>query len=375
MPPQRLGDSTWRDRTGRRAAHRRGRAERILGPIAAALVATVVLAVAAVWLTAPRQDRGVASGPSATASVCARGGLRDRPRAAAPSATPLPPLLRNGDLPSVTSVLVRSDGAAPRRRPVDRDARSVRLSVPTRVATTVVARPGGGWLCICVDWTAMRSDGPAGLRAVLQPVDADGTAGQAREIRTLTGVPDPAQALGSGSPLVDAGTSVSDDGRFAFVGWSVRDGEDWKAGLDVVDIGSGEVVTTVPVPLANPDVKTDRPIIRVAPAATPVAGRQHDPRVELLVRRRSHDRRTARGHRSLDLDLRWSQGRPAGRRRVHISRLVRRVRAGPCRRRPLLRPVLRRVRADPLQADRTGRNGRGRPGRAGEQLAAPTVAI
>jgi hypothetical protein len=135
--------------------------------------------------------------------------------------------------------------------------------------TTVVARPRGGWLCICVDWTAMRSDGPAGLRAVLQAVDADGTPGQAREIRTLTGVPDPAQALGSGSPLVDAGTSVSDDGRFAFVGWSVRDGKDWKAGLDVVDIGSGEVVTTAPVPLATPDVKTDRPIIRVAPGATP----------------------------------------------------------------------------------------------------------
>jgi hypothetical protein len=81
-------------------------------------------------------------------------------------------------------------------------------------------------------------------------------------------VPDPAQALRSGSPLVDAGTSVSDDGRFAFVGWSVSEANDWKAGLDVVDIASGEVITTASVPVVTPTVGTDRPIIRVAPAAT-----------------------------------------------------------------------------------------------------------
>ena len=234
-------------------------------------MATVVLAVAAVWLTAPRQDRGVASGPSATApsvtAPSASGQTSHPPASAAPSATPLPPLLRNGDLPSVTSVLVRSDG---RLHVVDLSTGTLGPSVIGRHSgpTTVVARPGGGWLCICVDWTEMRSDGPAGLRAVLQPVDADGTAEQAREIRTLTGVPDPAQALGSGSPLVDAGTSISDDGRFAFLGWSVRDGADWKAGLDIVDIASGAVVTTAPLPVVTPDVKTDRPIIRVAPAAT-----------------------------------------------------------------------------------------------------------
>jgi hypothetical protein len=103
---------------------------------------------------------------------------------------------------------------------------------------------------------------------VLQAVGEDGTAEPAREIRTLTGVPDPAQALGSGSPLVDAGTSVSDDGRFAFAGWSVRSGADWKAGVDVVDVKTGEVVATIPVPVVTPVVQTDRPIIRVAPGAT-----------------------------------------------------------------------------------------------------------
>ena len=266
MPPHRLGDSTWRDRTGRRTSHRPGRAERVLGPLAAALVASVVLAVAAVFLTAPREDRGVASGPSATAPSGSGQGSRP-PASAVPSATPLPPLLRNGDLPSVTSVLVRSDG---RLHVADLATGTLGPSVfgPHSGGTTVVARPGGGWLCICVDWTEMRSDGPAGLRAVLQPVDADGTAEQAREIRTLTGVPDPAQSLGSGSPLVDAGTSISDDGRFAFLGWSVRDGADWKAGLDIVDIASGAVAATAPLPVVTPDVKTDRPIIRVAPAAT-----------------------------------------------------------------------------------------------------------
>src|SRR4051812_353986 len=270
MPPQRLGDATWRDRTGRRGGHRRGRAERIVGPIAAALVATVVLALGAVWLTTPHADRGLASGPSATAASSAGPTTTSSSRPTAKgsqAATPLPAFQLNGELPTVTSVLVQSDGDF---HVADLSTGELGRAVVGRHSgsTTALVRPGGGWVCVCVDWTLMRSDGPAAARIVLEPVAADGTAESAREIRTLDGVPDPAQALNAGTPLVDAGTSVSPDGRFAFVGWSVRDRAAWKAGLDVVDLASLEVVATVPVPVVDPAVKTDRSIIRVAPAAT-----------------------------------------------------------------------------------------------------------
>jgi hypothetical protein len=270
MPPQRLGDSTWRERTGRGVTHRRGRAERTIGPIAAALVATVVLALGAVWLTTPHADRGLASGPSATAGSSAGPTTTSSSRptpSGSHAATPLPAFQRNRELPTVTNVLVRSDG----------DFHVADLSTGTLGravvgghlgSTTALVRPGGGWVCVCADWTVMRSEGPGAARIVLEPVAADGSAEAAREIRTLDGVPDPAQPLSAGTPLVDAGTSVSADGRFAFVGWSVRDGADWKAGLEVVDVASLEVVATVPIPVVEPGVKTDRPIIRVAPAVS-----------------------------------------------------------------------------------------------------------
>ena len=112
-------------------SHRRGRAERVLGPIAAALVATVVLAVAAVLADgAARRTAGSRLGHRRRRPLWLRTRARARPQARSPSATPLPPLLRNGDLPSVTSVLVRSDGRLPRRRPVHRHARAVGYRSP-----------------------------------------------------------------------------------------------------------------------------------------------------------------------------------------------------------------------------------------------------
>src|SRR5512144_1446237 len=64
MPPQRLDQPTWRDRVGARStARRRGWLARLGRPAGAAVLATVVVAFVAVWLTAPR-----ATGPIAGAS-------------------------------------------------------------------------------------------------------------------------------------------------------------------------------------------------------------------------------------------------------------------------------------------------------------------
>src|SRR4051794_21686401 len=52
MPPQRLDEPTWRDRVEERAGRRqRGWFVRLAGPAATAVVATVLVAFVAVWLT------------------------------------------------------------------------------------------------------------------------------------------------------------------------------------------------------------------------------------------------------------------------------------------------------------------------------------
>ena len=77
LPPQRLDQPTWRDRVGARGTmRRRGWFARLAVPVGAAVLATVLVAFAAVWLTSPRS-----SAPIGAASPTAAGGSptpRDR---------------------------------------------------------------------------------------------------------------------------------------------------------------------------------------------------------------------------------------------------------------------------------------------------------
>jgi hypothetical protein len=263
MPPQRLDQPTWRDRVGVHGTRRRrGWFARLAGPATAAVVVTVVVAFAAVWLTAPRSDRGVSVGSSP--SPDGAGPSASTPGRPTPS--PLPVLFRNGALPQPARVMVRADGAYQVA-----DLTTGSLGVPSIAThtgpTTVLPRPGGGWLCICGDSTGSSVGRPTGIDLTLDPVAAGGSGGSGTVIRSLHGVEVPNVPAASQLELADARASVSMDGRYAFVGWSARAGAaGWTAGIDVIDLTTATVVGAVPITVsAEPAGAGQRPTTRVAP--------------------------------------------------------------------------------------------------------------
>ncbi|HEY8818726.1 MAG TPA: hypothetical protein VIM25_07900, partial [Candidatus Limnocylindrales bacterium] len=65
---------------------------------------------------------------------------------------------------------------------------------------------------------------------------------------------------------VDVGTIGSADGRYAFLGWSARQGAaGWKAGIDVVDLASATVVGSTPLLVTEPGGTGGRLSTRIAP--------------------------------------------------------------------------------------------------------------
>jgi hypothetical protein len=258
MPPQRLDQPTWRDRTRGRTARRRGWPVRVAGAAAAALVATILLAVTAVWLNAPRSDRGTAgqspstySGPTASA---------------APTSTPLPKLVRNGELPSVTQVMVRAEG---HYRVADLATGTLAEGTlgPYSGPTALVPREDGGWLCICGSWRAYGLNGATALSLTLVPLDASGTAGARTEVRQVEGTADPNQPADLQFQLVDASVSVAPDGGTAFFAWTARNGgAGWTAGIDVIDVASGTVASNKDLRVGEPAGAEGGPISRGAPS-------------------------------------------------------------------------------------------------------------
>ena len=258
MPPQRLDEMTWRDRISDRRLRSRGRFGRLATPAAAAIVATVGLALGAVWLRTPPAGPG--------ASNTADGSASARPTANGPTASPLPALQVNGDLPSVTSVVVRT-GSGYHVADLATGTLGPTLLSRSSEPSILAARPGGGWLCVCATWTGQSANGPTGVRITLRPVAADGSGEAEVELRNLTGRPDPADPLTAIAQLVDTTTTFSDDGRYAFVGWSVRDGAAWTSGMDVIDVDATTVITRLAVPVGRPAGVTTRPWVRAAPTA------------------------------------------------------------------------------------------------------------
>lgn len=258
LPPQRLDLPTWRDRARTGAVERRGWITRLAVPVSTALVATAVLGFAAVWLSTPRDRGTVGQSPTAAPSLA--------PSATTGAvATPLPKLVRNGDLPSVTRVMVRSGGrlglADLTTGTLGTDALGSYVG-----QTSLVPRPAGGWLCLCVNWTAVGATGPTGLSLTLVAVDATGRPGDAQEVRQIDGRPDPNQALGNQFQIVDAGSSIAADGKTAFFAWTARQGATgWTSGIDVIDVTSGRVVDSATVPAEQPAGTEGQPVSRNAP--------------------------------------------------------------------------------------------------------------
>jgi hypothetical protein len=260
LPPQRLDAQTWRDRVDRR---RRagdgglgGRGRRlILGAAAVLIVATVSLSFAAGWLKVPRTDQGsVLPSPSAGASsIPAPSG------SALPIASPMPKLSLNGDLPTPSRVMVRTgqgynlvDLATGELGPV---------VIPVGYGpTAVLARPGGGWLCVC-------GDGQNVIQLSLRTIDANGAVGEPQHLKDVVGTADPGVSRDLQPLLASVRTSASPDGRFALIGWASRDGAaGWRIGVDVLDLETLATVASTEFLVDEPAARDGRPLVRQAPS-------------------------------------------------------------------------------------------------------------
>lgn len=276
LPPRRLDEVPWPERVrqprwGRRSAGigvGGAWTRRLVGATALALAATVALSGLAVWLTGPRRDPGLVAGvPTAAPGTSASGSLLPRPSATTtPSNGPLPKLVRFGDLPSVTRVLVVNGGT---HRLVDLTTGDSSPALFPRHDTeyAVLPRPAGGWVCICGDYRTGTGADPTNLILTLEPVDAAGVRGQPVKARTVKGVLDPEAAPGEQPQAVDVKVTASPDGGVAFIGWSYRGAtRGWVAGVDVVDLSTLTTVSTIALPSTEPGPTSGRVWSRIAPA-------------------------------------------------------------------------------------------------------------
>ena len=277
MPPQRLGEVTWRDRVGRGRGSGGGRSgggvhwtRRLFGAAAIAVAATIVLSFGAVWLTAPRGNLGaVGASPSASSSASAAPSASAVPSASLlPAGSPLPQLVLGGALPTPSTVMLHTEGGYQLA-----DLSTGFLGAPVIGQQTgpsaVFTRPGGGWVCICGTWTQLAAGSPNGLRLTLLPVGADGMAGDSQPLKDLAGSYDDTAPTADQPQLVDATIVASPDGRYALIGWSERHGiAGWVIGVDTLDLATLAVVASASIPLSEPMVVDGRARVRVAPTAS-----------------------------------------------------------------------------------------------------------
>jgi hypothetical protein len=270
MPPQRLDQPTWRDRVGERSGRRsRGWFARLAGPAGAAVVATVVVAFVAVWLTSPRSTPGiVASPPSPSVTAVPSGSAAPTVRATQrPSASGLPALLLNGALPEPARVMVNA-GDTYRVADLSTGTIGVPAIAQFSAMTTLIATPDG-WACICGNTTKATGGVPSELELSLATIKPDGTPGTTTPIRTIQAELDPTVSRDTQSEIVDASAMGSIDGRTALVAWSARQGaEGWMAGIDVVDTATGSVLDSVGLRVKEPASANGRPTTRPAPHVT-----------------------------------------------------------------------------------------------------------
>ena len=265
LPPQRLDALTWRDRVspGYRAANGStgGRGTlRLLGAAAVAVVATVSLSFAAVWLG----QRGETGTRGATPS--ARASSSPAPSAnAAPVASPLPKLFRVGDLPDPSRLLVQTSRGY-HIADLTTGELSQMIMEKSGGSKVLLPRPSGGWVCIC-------GDGANAIRLAAATVDTNGVVGAPVPIRDIVGTEDPSASSALQPFLTDVSVTASPDGRLALIGWVYRDGEaGWQIGADLIDLESLATVASTQLLLDQPIVIDGRPrlpfapIVRLSPA-------------------------------------------------------------------------------------------------------------
>jgi len=263
LPPQRLDALTWRDRVSRgRRAGGAGGASRWRWPrglrgataVAVAVVTTVSLSFAAVWLTAQRGEHGTlgsSPSPGGTSSPVPAG-------SALPAASPMPKLVRNGDLPTPSRLMVRTGQGYHLADLATGELGPVLIEIG-HGPTALLARPGGGWVCFC-------GDGQGVIRLSLTTVDANGLVGAPKPIRDIVGSYDPSASEALQPLRADVRVSASPDGRLALIGWIRRDGEaGWQTGADVINLDTLATVASTEFLLDEPVDVDGRPRIRPAP--------------------------------------------------------------------------------------------------------------
>ena len=260
MPPQRLGAPTWHDRVGGVTTRRRsGRfgvrwTRSLVGAASTAVVATVALALVAVWLNVPRSGPATgAASPNASAgsttdgrpSASGTATATHSPTAPPPAASPLPTLTVFGDPLPATRLLV-TGGATYRTADLVTGTLGDDLVRIDEVGNEVVTLPDGRAVCLC--GTAFFGVDGERFSLELRWIGPDGTIERTVPVGQYTA---PGGAAG---PRVEIGPTLAPDGRRFFVGWTAATGSAWRSGIDLVDVATGRLTggTILPdLPLLN----------------------------------------------------------------------------------------------------------------------------
>jgi hypothetical protein len=237
MPPVRLDAPAWRERVRGPRARRVDAARGWLGRLGRAATTAVALTVAAtliaVVITLPK-DPGTSPGPSDGSTPGVTEGT---------PASPLPKHFANGDIPSPSRLIVRTEGSDVAA--VDLvDGSISRPLTGARSGSAVQVRTDGTLLCLCLAESDFVDDSPTTVAVTLERFNADGTPISSAPIRSFTGEPDPrdqGRFIPDHPPHVLTAMSFSEADAFGFVGWSRRVGEVWQSGLLSVNLQTGAV--------------------------------------------------------------------------------------------------------------------------------------
>ena len=240
MPPVRLDAPTWRDRVRSQRARRFAAAGGLLGRFGqaatAAVALTVVGALIAVLLTHPQTEPGKTPQPST--------GTTPGPTRGA-QATPLPKILVTGDEPNPALVVVRTERGDYAR--VDLTTGSIDGPLTSKSSYSELRlQDGGTMVCLCVSESGSIGGMPTDDTVTLDQYDSRGKLTSSSPIQSFSGEPDPRDVgvLIPDKPAhVLTNIGYTPDGRYGFVGWSVRAHPVWHSGIVVVDMRDGSIVS------------------------------------------------------------------------------------------------------------------------------------
>jgi hypothetical protein len=190
------------------------------------------------------------------------------------AASLLPKLVQNGDLPTPSKVMIQTGGSY---NVVDLATGTLGPeSLPANIGpATVVARPGGGWVCICGVGMS-----PQAVQLSLVTVDPNGVSLNfsesrngvligAKRLKDLQGTFDPNESVAMQPTIADVIVTPTLGGRLALIGWIYRDGAaGWVTGVDVLDLASLEVTSSAELTLDEPVSIGGLGRVRTAPVAS-----------------------------------------------------------------------------------------------------------